>query len=150
MREGLMQDFPLTVAHIRRRVGEVYGDQQVITHTEAGRTVATYADLAERVDRLGRVLARLGVGPGERVATFAWNSQRHLELYFAIPSAGAVLHTLNIRLVPEHLEYIINHAEDQIIFVADSVSETRAPLPGPLGPFRTCVATGTATSSGLP
>jgi fatty-acyl-CoA synthase len=150
MLEGLMQDFPLTVAHIRRRVGEVYGDQQVITHTEAGRTVATYADLAERVDRLGRVLARLGVAPGERVATFAWNSQRHLELYFAIPSAGAVLHTLNIRLFPEHLEYIINHAEDQIIFVDDSVAEMLAPLAGRLGTVRHFVVMGDGDASGLP
>src|ERR1700716_3883412 len=108
MLDGLMQDFPLTVAHIRRRIGEVYGDQQVVTHSDAGRSVATYAEVAERVDRLGRVLARLGVSPGDRVGTFAWNSQRHLELYFAIPSAGAVLHTLNIRLFAEHLEYIIN------------------------------------------
>jgi len=115
MLEGLMQDFPLTVAHIRRRLGDVYGDQQVITHTERERTVGTYAEMADRVDRLGRVLERLGVGQGDRVGTFAWNSQRHLELYFAVPSLGAVLHTLNIRLFAEHLEYIVNHAEDRVV-----------------------------------
>ncbi len=66
--------------------------------------------MAERVDRLARVLDRLGVKQGDRVGTFAWNNQRHLELYMAVPCVGAVLHTLNIRLFAEQLTYIVNHA----------------------------------------
>ena len=77
--------------------------------------------MAERVDRLARVLDRLGVKQGDRVGTFAWNNQRHLELYMAVPCIGAVLHTLNIRLFAEQLTYIVNHAEDGVIFVDDSV-----------------------------
>ena len=82
---------------------------------------ATFAEVSERIDRLARVLERLGVEQGQRIATFAWNNQRHFELYFAIPCVGAVLHTLNIRLFEEQLTYIVNHAEDRVIFVDDSL-----------------------------
>ena len=87
----------------------------------AASTRASYGEIAERVDRLARALGRLGIEPGDRVGTFAWNNQRHFELYFAIPCVGAVLHTLNIRLFDEQLTYIVNHAEDQVIFVDDSL-----------------------------
>jgi len=150
MLEGLMQDFPLTVDHIRRRVRDVYGDQQVITHTEAGRSAATYAEVADRIDRLGRVLDRLGVEPGDRVGTFAWNSQRHLELYFAIPSASAVLHTLNIRLFAEHLDYIVNHAQDSVIFVDDTLVELLEPLAERLPTVRHYVVMGEGDPGSLP
>ena len=82
---------------------------------------ASFAETSERIDRLARALRGLGVEPGERVGTFAWNNQRHFELYFAIPCMGAVLHTLNIRLFEEQLTYIVNHAEDRVIFVDDSL-----------------------------
>ena len=82
---------------------------------------ATFAEISGRIDRLARVLDGLGVEPGERIGTFAWNNQRHFELYFAIPCLGAVLHTLNIRLFEEQLTYIVNHAEDRVIFVDDSL-----------------------------
>ncbi len=121
--EGLMQDdFPLTLHHILRRLR--YGDPraEVVTLGEGGeRTRMTFAESAERIDRLARVLTRLGIGQGDRVGTFAWNNQRHFELYFAIPCVGAVLHTLNIRLFAEQLTYIVNHAEDQVIFVDASL-----------------------------
>ncbi len=120
---GLMQDdFPLTIHHILRRLR--YGDPQaeVVTLGEEGvRTRMSYGESAERIDRLARVLARLGVEQGDRVGTFAWNNQRHFELYFAIPCVGAVLHTLNIRLFAEQLTYIVNHAEDRVIFVDASL-----------------------------
>ena len=67
------------------------------------------------------MLAGLGVRQGDRVGTFAWNNQRHFELYFAVPCTGAVLHTLNIRLFEEQLTYIVNHAEDKVIFVDESL-----------------------------
>lgn len=126
-----MQDFPLTVQHIFSFGRRVHADAKVITYTgegegEGGGTdgleEATFAEVAERADRLAAALDRLGVEPGDRVGTFMWNNQRHLEAYFAIPCMGAVLHTLNIRLFPEHLEFIINHAADKVILVDASLA----------------------------
>jgi fatty-acyl-CoA synthase len=121
--QGLMQDdFPLTLDHIRRRMTTGSPNAQVLTLAEPGVVQrATFAETSERIDRLARALGRLGVEPGQRIGTFAWNSQRHFELYFAIPCVGAVLHTLNIRLFEEQLTYIVNHAEDRVIFVDDSL-----------------------------
>jgi fatty-acyl-CoA synthase len=122
MLEGLMQDdFPLTLHHPLHRMRSVHPDAEVVTLTDAGLTRATYGEVAERVDRLARVLEMLGVGQGDRVGTFAWNNQRHLELYMAVPCVGAVLHTLNVRLFAEQLTYIVGHAEDRVIFVDDSL-----------------------------
>ncbi len=120
---GLMQeDFQLTLNHIRRRLRTCNQGAEVVTLEEGGSVRrSSHAELADRVDRLGRALAELGVEQGDRVATFAWNNQPHLELYFAVPCSGAVLHTLNIRLFAEQLTYIVNHAEDQLIFVDDSL-----------------------------
>ena len=111
---------------------------------------ATYAEVAERVDRLGRVLERLGVKPGERVATFAWNSQRHFELYLAVPSYGAVLHTLNIRLFPEQVVYIVNHAEDGVVFVDGSLVAPLAELAPQLTACASTWSWATATSTRCP
>ena len=121
--QGLMQDdFPLTLHHIRRRMGSVSPGAQVTTLTPSGSVRrATFGEVSERIDRLARALSRLGIEQGDRVGTFAWNNQRHFELYFAIPCVGAVLHTLNIRLFEEQLTYIVNHAEDKLIFVDDSL-----------------------------
>jgi fatty-acyl-CoA synthase len=122
--QGLMQDdFPLTLNHIRRRMGSCNLGAEVVSVTADGSSVerSSHVELSARVDRLARALQRLGVEQGDRVATFAWNNQRHLELYFAIPCMGAVLHTLNVRLFEEQLTYIVNHAEDRIIFVDDSL-----------------------------
>jgi fatty-acyl-CoA synthase len=122
MLEGLMQDdFPLTLHHPLHRMRSVHPSAQVVTLTDAGTVRASFGEVAERVDRLARVLERLGVRQGDRVGTFAWNNQRHLELYMAVPCVGAVLHTLNVRLFAEQLTYIVNHAEDGVIFVDDSV-----------------------------
>ena len=120
---GLMQDdFPLTLHHIRRRLSSSSPDASVLTLAQPGSVErATFAEVSERIDRLARALERLGVEQGQRIATFAWNNQRHFELYFAIPCVGAVLHTLNIRLFEEQLTYIVNHAEDRVIFVDDSL-----------------------------
>jgi fatty-acyl-CoA synthase len=120
---GLMQnDFPLTLNHIRRRMQRVNHGAEVITlQPDSSVQRISHAALTERVDRLARVLGELGIEPGDRVASFAWNNQRHVELYFAAPCTGAVLHTLNIRLFAEQLTYIVNHAEDRVIFVDDSL-----------------------------
>ncbi|HEV2974139.1 MAG TPA: long-chain fatty acid--CoA ligase [Solirubrobacteraceae bacterium] len=121
--EGLMQDdFPLTLHHIRRRMTSASPDASVLTLSEPGVVErSSFGEVSARVDRLARALKALGVQRGERVATFAWNNQRHFELYFAIPCVGAVLHTLNIRLFEEQLTYIVNHAQDRVIFVDDSL-----------------------------
>ncbi len=122
--QGLMQDdFPLTLNHIRRRMRSCNLGAEVVTLSSDGSSVTrvSHSELADRVDRLARALAALGIEQGDRVATFAWNNQPHLELYFAVPCTGAVLHTLNIRLFAEQLTYIVNHAEDRVVFVDDSL-----------------------------
>lgn len=123
MLPSLMQDdFPLTLHHIRRALRANRPDATVATLTDPGVVQrATFAEVSDRVDRLARALGALGINQGDRVGTFAWNNQRHLELYFAIPCVGAVLHTVNIRLFEEQLTYIVNHAEDRVIFVDDSL-----------------------------
>ncbi len=120
---GLMQDdFPLTLHHIRRALRANRPDATVATHVQPGVVEkATFAEVADRIDQLARALGVLGVEQGDRIGTFAWNNQRHLELYFAIPCVGAVLHTLNIRLFEDQLTYIVNHAEDRVIFVDGSL-----------------------------
>jgi fatty-acyl-CoA synthase len=127
MLEGLMQhDHPLTLQHVLGRMRGMNGDAEVVTLTDDGTTRATYAEVGERVDRLCRALQGLGVRDGDRVATFAWNSQRHLEVYLAAPCMGAVLHTLNIRLFPEQLVYVANHAQDKVILVDGSLVDALA------------------------
>jgi fatty-acyl-CoA synthase len=131
MLEGLMQnDFPLTLNHIRGRLAAGNHGAEVVTLSPDGASVtrASHAEVSARIDRLARALRTLGVEQGERVATFAWNNQRHFELYFAVPCLGAVLHTLNIRLFAEQITYIVNHAEDRIIFVDDSLVPMLAEL----------------------
>jgi fatty-acyl-CoA synthase len=128
MLEGLMQDYPLTLHHMLHRMREVHPDAQAIT-LRADRTQrASFGEVCERVDALARVLRRLGVQDGDRVGTFAWNNQRHFELYMAVPCLGAVLHTLNVRLFAEQLVYIIGHAQDEVIFVDDSLIDVLAPI----------------------
>ncbi|MGO9488828.1 MAG: long-chain fatty acid--CoA ligase [Solirubrobacteraceae bacterium] len=123
MLQGLMQDdFQLTVDHIRRALVANRPEATVATHVQPGVVeAATFAAVSERIDRLARALGSLGIEQGERVGTFAWNNQRHFELYFAIPCVGAVLHTLNIRLFEDQLTYIVNHAADRVIFVDGSL-----------------------------
>src|ERR1700683_4272794 len=119
-----MQDAPLLVSGMLRHGQHVYGDSQVITVTgPAGEsTESTFTAVAERSERLAKALGRIGVGDSDRVGTFLWNNQTHLEAYLAIPGMGAVLHTLNIRLFPEQLAYVINHGEDKVIIVDASVA----------------------------
>lgn len=116
-----MRDFPLTLQHFLWRSTTLYPKKEIVTRREAGRHRYTYADFGQRVAQLAHALRDLGVESGDRVGTLAWNTYRHLELYFAVPCAGAVLHTLNPRLSAEHLEFVINDAEDKVIFVDTSV-----------------------------
>ncbi len=116
-----MQDFPLTIAAVLRHGMSVYGDAECVTWTGDGSRRATYVTVGANAGRAANALTRLGVNPGDRVGTFMWNTQEHMEVYLAVPSMGAVVHTLNIRLFPEQLAYVINHGEDRIIFVDDSL-----------------------------
>ncbi len=118
MLNGLMMDYPLTLNTIVEHAERMTPRKEIRTKLPDGSWHSyAYADFARRVRQLGKVLESLGVGLGERVGTFAWNSFEHLEFYFGIPGAGAVCHTLNIRLSPEQLRYIIDHAEDKVVFV---------------------------------
>ena len=126
--QGLMQDVPLTLPHLFERAEKLFFDKEVVTATATGLERTTYGDWAERTRRLGGVLDDLGISETAGSATFAWNTARHLELYFAIPCTGRVLHTLNIRLFPEQLVYIVNHAEDEVIFVDRSLIGLLWPL----------------------
>src|SRR5262249_25001871 len=88
----------------------------------------SYSEYCRRTHRLGHALAKLGVEPGDRVGTLCWNTSRHLELYFGVPCAGAVLHTLNLRLPAGQLRYIITHAEDRLLFVDASLASILEPI----------------------
>jgi fatty-acyl-CoA synthase len=116
-----MQDFPLTLGGILRHGTTVHADSEVVTATVDGTRSISYDELGKRVAQLAGGLRGLGITSDERVATFQWNNTEHLEAYFAVPSMGAVLHTLNIRLFPEQLTYIANHAEDKVVIVDDSL-----------------------------
>ena len=118
MLSGLMMDYPLTIDRVLEHGNRLYPYKQIKTKLPGGGLhTYTYRDLYRRVKRLCNLLEGLGVAPGDRIGTFAWNNYQHVELYFGAPGAGAVVHTLNIRLFPEQLAFIINHAEDKVIFI---------------------------------
>jgi fatty-acyl-CoA synthase len=113
--QSTMQDTPLSVGHILRHGQLVHGRSRVATFDGTGVRSASFAQVAERAERLAAALRRLGIGAGDRVGTFGWNTQEHLEAYLAVPAMGAVLHTLNVRLFPEQLAFVVNHAEDRVV-----------------------------------
>ena len=117
----MQHDRPLTLQLILERMRHVYADSSVVGVRDGQRQTISYGELAERAGRLCSGLERLGVRPGDRVATFAWNSPEHLEAYLAVPCMGAVLHTVNVRLFADQVAYVGNHAEDAVILVDDSL-----------------------------
>ncbi len=119
--------FPLSLTHVLRRVGTVHHGSEVVTLLDdtGTRSRASFAELAARASRLAAALARLGVRPGDRVGSYAWNTQQHLEAYYAVPCMGAVLHTLNLRLSPEQVAYTANHAGDRVIILDDIARRAR-------------------------
>ncbi len=130
MLEALIQnDSDVNIQHILRRMRTLTSQATVSSRREDGSTTrATFAEVAARADRLAAGLQGLGIREGDRVGTFAWNSQEHLEAYFGVSCMGAVLHTLNIRLFAEQITYIVNHAEDRVIIVDDSLVKLLEPL----------------------
>jgi fatty-acyl-CoA synthase len=127
--DGLMMDVPLSLPALLRRTDTFFGHKEIITR-RADRTIErrTYAECLQRARRLASGLASLGVRAGDRVATFCWNHSRHLEAYYGVPASGAVLHTLNIRLHPDELAYIISHAGDSVIVVDTALWRAFAPV----------------------
>ncbi len=109
--------YPLLVPRILERARTIFPDKEIITRTESGVHRCNYRELAARVGRLANALKTLGLAPGDRVGTFAWNTNRHLEAYFAVPGMGAVIHTINIRLAADDLVHIINHAQDKALLI---------------------------------
>ncbi len=117
----MMMQTPLTMTQMIKRAEKFFPKKQVISRTTKGIKRFTYKEIAERTRRLADSLQKLGVERGDRVGTLAWNTHRHLEAYFAIPCSGAVLHTINIRLAPQHISYIINHAEDKVLLIDSDI-----------------------------
>jgi fatty-acyl-CoA synthase len=136
---GLMQDYPLTTQHVLWRIERLFDQKEIVTRRETGLHRYRYPDLARRAAQLANVLTRLGVEPGDRVATLAWNNHRHLELYYAVPSMGAVLHTLNLRLFPEQLEFTIADAGDSVVFVDKTLIPVLNRVAGHIPSIRTIV-----------
>jgi len=116
-----MMDVPLTVTRILQYGSTVYGDREVVTYAAEGLRRQTYAETGARAAKLGNALRSVGVDGDQRVATLMWNNSEHLEAYLAIPSMGAVLHTLNLRLDPETIGYIATHAGDDVVIVDSSL-----------------------------
>ena len=145
-----MMDYPLTIATIMRYGTTVFGDKEVVTCAgdEAPRR-RSYADVGERAARLANALRSLGVDGDQRVGTFMWNNAEHLEAYLAIPSMGAVLHTLNLRLAPDQVGYIATHAGDYAVIVDASLIQLFAPVLPLAQTIKHVIVSGTADEAAL-
>ncbi|RCV55273.1 fatty acid--CoA ligase [Marinitenerispora sediminis] len=137
-----MQDVPLSVADLVRYGTAVHGAASVVTWTGGEPRRSSLAEVGRRAARLAHALRELGVTGDQRVATFQWNNQEHLESYLAVPAMGAVLHTLNIRLHPDQIRYIANHAEDHVVIVDASLLPVLTPLLPDLKTVRHVVVAG--------
>ncbi len=116
--QGLMMETPLLISSLIQHAGRYHTDTEIVTRTVEGPIHRyTYGEAHARSRKLAKALGALGVSPGDRVATLAWNTHRHFEIYYAVSGSGAVCHTLNPRLFPPQLVYIINHAADSYLFV---------------------------------
>ena len=144
-----MQDFPLTITAIMRHGCGVHGRREVITATGDGYRRNTYRELGQQVAQLAHALRRLGITGDQRVATFMWNNAEHLATYLAVPSMGAVLHTLNIRLFPHQVAYVGNEAEDQVVLVDVSLAKQLGPVLPEVDTVHTVVAVGDGDISPL-
>jgi len=144
-----MQDAQLTIGSLLRHGARVYADSVVRTFEGDSVREASYAEVAQRAARLAGALASLGVEQGDRVGTFLWNTQEHLEAYLAVPAMGSVLHTLNLRLFPEQLAYVVNHGQDKVVIVDATVLPLLAKVAQELTTVEHYVLIGDADTSGL-
>jgi len=149
MIRSTMQDYPLTIGAIMRHGAQVYGASECVTWTGGLPRRTSYAQVAQNAGRLAGALARLGIKPGDPVATFCWNNTEHLEAYFGVPSMGAVLHTLNIRLPGAQVAQIVNHAEDRIIIVDDTLVPLLAKIADELPTVEAFIVNGTGDATAL-
>ena len=154
LQSTMQDDYQLALLPLFRYGRQVHSNSKVITFTgdgppSNGYVESTFAQVADRADQLAAALARLGVKQGDRVGTFMWNNQTHMEAYFAIPCMGAVLHTLNIRLFPEQLEFVINHADDQVIIVDASIAPLLARVRDKLPNVKHIIVKGPGDASSL-
>jgi fatty-acyl-CoA synthase len=118
--QSTMMDRPLLLDDILERAGAQFGDVEIVTHMpDKSLHRQSYADMVRRAKQLAQALTQAGIKHGDRVATFSWNTYAHLEAYFGIPITGAVLHTLNLRLPPDDVAWIVNHAEDRFLIIDD-------------------------------
>jgi fatty-acyl-CoA synthase len=147
--QSTMQNSPLTVAEILRYAVSVHGDRTVTTATGEGFRHASYREVGQQAARLANALRRIGIDGDQRVATFMWNNQEHLVAYVAIPSMGAVLHTLNIRLFPEQIEFVAYEAEDRVVIVDVSLIPILAPVLPKMETVHTVIAVGDGDLSAL-
>jgi fatty-acyl-CoA synthase len=147
--QGLMGQQPLTIGAIFERMRTVYADTEVVDALPTGSLRTTYGELADRVLRLVTVLRDLGVGPGDRVATFANTSSRHLELYYAVPLLGAVLHMVNIRLHDDQLAFVVADAGDSVMFVDDDLVPRLGDVAGSMPSVRAFVRLGKGSAEGI-
>lgn len=142
--KSTMMDAPLTVAGILRHGQQWHATREVVTERADGsRRRASFAEVAARAARLANGLATLGITGDQRVGSYLWNNQEHLEAYLAVPAMGAVLHTANIRLFPDQVTYTINAAEDQVLIVDASLAPTLATLLPDLPTVHTVLVNGT-------
>lgn len=132
---GLMMDRPLQLKSLLWRAERLFGDKQIVTRVDDGYRRYTYAEYGRRTRKLAAALRGLGIEAGDRVGTLAWNTSQHYEAYFAVPCMGAVLHTINTRLSPAQIGYIINHAADKVLLV----SPEQIPLLGEIQDYLTSV-----------
>ena len=146
---GLMGTEPLTVGTLFERLRTVHAGSEIVDALATGSVRTTYGELADRVLRLVTVLRDLGVQPGDRVATFANNSSRHVELYYAVPLLGAVLHMVNIRLHSDQLEFVVADAGDSVLFVDDDLVPRLAEVAGAMPSVRAFVRLGVGQSTGI-
>src|SRR5829696_10390978 len=115
---GLMSERPLLISTIIQHAARYHGDVEVVSRlVDRSLHRYTYGEAERRSRRLAGALLRLGIAPGDRIGTLAWNNYRHFELYFGVSGIGAVCHTINPRLFREQIEYIVNHAEDRLLFL---------------------------------
>ena len=135
---GLMQDRPLLISSLIDHAATFHADTEIVSRLPEGHVRrTTWSQVRDQSKQVANALAELGIEPGDRIATLAWNSDRHLALYFGVSGAGAVMHTVNPRLFAEQIVYIINHAEDRVLFF----DTTFAQLVGQLAPELSSVET---------
>jgi fatty-acyl-CoA synthase len=138
MMQGLQMDMPLMISGLIEHAGRYHGDTEIVARTIEGKLHRyTYAEAHARTKRLAKALIRLGIKPGDRVGTLAWNTHRHFEMFYGVSGFGAVLHTVNPRLFADQIAYIINHAEDAILFI----DAATLPIAAELAPRLTAVQT---------